>query len=304
MILYITYNITRPIEDLSKAAGEIAKGNFDTEEIVVTTEDEYKVMADAFNKMKHSIKEYVNQLHDKADTEARLMDQRMQNLRMQTLLNGAELKALQSQINPHFLFNTLNAVMQLATMEGADRTTTFIDNLARLLRYNVGTMDRTVSLREEIAMVSAYQELFNVRFGDMRVLEFDIDEAVLDTIVPPLIIQPLVENAYIHGLGEVEGRGLILVRVRSVEGMIEISVKDNGVGMDAETRLRLLRQDYYNEQHAHTRQKGHLTGIGIDNVVNRLRMFYGVADILDIQSTPGQGTTVILTIPYRGEDVS
>ena len=207
MILYITYNITRPIEDLSKAAEEIARGNFDAEEIVVTTDDEYKVMADAFNKMKHSIKEYVDQLHDKADTEARLMDQRMQNLRMQTLLNGAELKALQSQINPHFLFNTLNAVMQLATMEGADRTTIFVDNLARLLRYNVGTMDRTVSLREEIAMVSAYQELFNVRFGDMRSLEFEIDENILDAIVPPLIIQPLVENAYIHGLGKWRAEG-------------------------------------------------------------------------------------------------
>lgn len=304
MILYITYNITRPIEDLSKAAGEIARGNFDTEEIVVTTEDEFKVMADAFNKMKHSIKEYVDQLHDKADTEARLMDQRMQNLRMQTLLNGAELKALQSQINPHFLFNTLNAVMQLATMEGADRTTIFIDNLARLLRYNVGTMDRTVSLREEIAMVSAYQELFNVRFGDMRVLEFDIDESVLDAIVPPLIIQPLVENAYIHGLGEVEGQGHIRVSVRPVDGMIEISVKDSGVGMDEDTRQRLLQQDYYNEQHEHIRQKGHLTGIGIDNVVNRLRMFYGISDIMDIHSTSGRGTTVILTIPYREEDIS
>jgi two-component system sensor histidine kinase YesM len=302
MILYITYNITAPIQDLSKAAGEIAKGNFDTEEIVVATEDEFRVMADAFNKMKHSIKEYVAQLQDKADTEARLMDQRMQNLRMQTLLNGAELKALQSQINPHFLFNTLNAVMQLATMEGADRTAVFIDNLARLLRYNVGTMDRTVSLREEIAMISAYQELFNVRFGDMRSLEFDVDESVLDAIVPPLIIQPLVENAYIHGLGEVEGKGLIRVRVKPVGGMIEISVEDNGVGMDEKTRQRLLKHDDSGEQH--DRQKGHLTGIGIDNVVNRLRMLYGVEDILDIRSEPGRGTAVILTIPYREEDIA
>ena len=94
------------------------------------------------------------------------------------------------------------------------------------------------------------------------------------------------------------------MRVRPVNGMVEISVTDNGVGMDDATRQRLLKHDYYNEQHEHIRQKGHLTGIGIDNVVNRLRMFYGIEDIMDIQSTPGQGTTVILTIPYREEDVS
>lgn len=303
MILYITYNITAPIEDLSKAAGEIAKGNFDTEEIEVTSEDEFKVMAEAFNKMKHSIKEYVDQLHDKADTEARLMDQRVQNLRMQTLLNGAELRALQSQINPHFLFNTLNAVMQLATMEGADKTTTFIDNLARLLRYNVATMDRTVSLKEELAMVNAYQELFNLRFGDMRRLEFDIDPNILNAVIPPLIIQPLVENAYIHGLGDVVGQGLIRVSAREAAGMIQVSVSDDGVGMEETTRQRLLKQEYYGEQHEHNRKKGHLTGIGIDNVVNRLRMFYGVTDILDIRSAPGEGTTVILTVPYREEEV-
>lgn len=303
MILYITYNITAPIEALSKAAGEIAKGNFDAEEITVATDDEFKVMADAFNKMKHSIKEYVDQLHDKADTEARLMDQRMQNLRMQTLLNGAELKALQSQINPHFLFNTLNAVMQLATMEGADKTTTFIDNLARLLRYNVGTMDRTVSLREELAMVKAYQELFSLRFGDMRRLTFDVEPGVLSAVIPPLIIQPLVENAYIHGLGDVVGQGTIRVGARAAGDTLEISVSDDGVGMDEATRQRILGQDYLSEQHEHDRKRGHLTGIGIDNVVNRLRMFYGITDIFDIRSAPGEGTTILLIVPFREEEV-
>jgi len=298
IILYITYNVTSPIEKLSKVSEEIAGGNFDAEDIKVSTEDEFLVMATAFNRMKKNIKEYIGQLHDKAETEARLMEQKVQNLKMQTLLNDAELKALQLQINPHFLFNTLNAAMQLSIMEGADKTTFFIDNLARLLRYNAGAMDRSVTLKEEIAMIVSYKELFDVRFGNIQNVEFYIEQETLHAVIPPMTIQPLVENAYIHGLGDASENGLIRIFTKSKGDMLLISVCDDGKGMSDETKQQILDRNNSNGSFEQNRWRMHLTGIGIDNVVNRLRMFFGVEDILQIKSIEGEGTTITLTIPF------
>ena len=299
IILYITYNVTSSIEKLSKVSEEIASGNFDAEDIIVSTEDEFLVMANAFNKMKKNIKEYIEQLHDKAETEARLMDQKMQNLKMQALLNDAELKALQLQINPHFLFNTLNAAMQLSIMEGSDKTSFFIDNLARLLRYNAGSMDRSVTLREEIAMIVSYKELFDVRFGNIQNVEFDIAPDVLDAIIPPMTIQPLVENAYIHGLGDASENGYIRIRAAIEAEMLVISVSDDGLGMSDEVRLQILDRNNNNGSAEQNKWRMHLTGIGMDNVINRLRMFFGITDVMQIKSSVGEGTTITLTVPFR-----
>lgn len=144
VIAYMTYNMTRPIIKLAHSAEEISRGNFDAEDVEVSSQDELSIMANAFNAMKHSIKDYIRELHNKADTEAKLLEQQIENLRMQSLLADAEMKALQMQINPHFLFNTLNAGVQLATMEGADRTSAFLDSMAKILRYNVKSLDRIV----------------------------------------------------------------------------------------------------------------------------------------------------------------
>lgn len=298
IILYITYNVTSPIEELSKVSEQIAEGNFDAKDIKVSTEDEFLVMATAFNKMKKNIKEYIDQLHDKAETEARLMEQKVQNLKIQALLNDAELKALQLQINPHFLFNTLNAAMQLSIMEGADKTSFFIDNLARLLRYNAGAMDRSVTLKEEIAMIVSYKELFDVRFGNIQNVEFNIEQETMLAVIPPMTIQPLVENAYIHGLGDASENGFIRISSESKGDTVIISVSDDGKGMSDEIRQQILNRSNCKESFEQNKWRMHLTGIGIDNVVNRLRMFFGVEDVLHINSIEGAGTTIMLTVPF------
>lgn len=294
VIIYITYNLTSPIIKLAHSAEEIAKGNFDAEDINVQSDDEINVMAMAFNAMKHSIKEYIIALKDKADTETQLYEQRIENLEMQSLLDVAELKALQMQINPHFLFNTLNAAVQLAVIEGADRTSIFLDDISKIFRYNVKSLDRVVKISEEMDMVKAYGNMFMVRFGDRIQFNYIIDENVEDFDVPPLIVQPFVENATIHGVGNIESKGIITITLVQTEKSVHIIIQDNGEGMDESTRKRIMHgEDLENKN------QGHTTGIGIQNVVQRLRIFFGVYDVMDIDSDKDFGTKITLKIPKK-----
>ena len=297
IIVYIAYNLTNPIIKLANSADEIAKGNFEADDIKVESDDEITVLANAFNDMKHSIKKYIIALKDKADTETQLFEQRIENLEIQSLLDVAELKALQMQINPHFLFNTLNAAVQLATIEGADRTSVFIDDISKIFRYNVKSLDRVVKISEEIEMVKAYSSMFVVRFGDKVHFDYDIDNNMEDFDVPPLIIQPFVENATIHGVGDMEKEGKITVRLEQIDNHAIVEIQDNGLGMDEETRQRILSGESVEDKSI-----GHTTGIGIHNVVKRLQLFFGTKEVIDIESKKGFGTKVILKIPIKREE--
>lgn len=292
VISNMTFKITKPIIKLAGSAGEISRGNFDVDDIEVPSADELSVMANAFNGMKHSIKDYIAALHDKADTESQLLAQQIENLKIQSLLVDAEMKALQMQINPHFLFNTLNAGVQLAMLEGAERTSGFLEDLSRMFRYNVKSLSRKVKIKEEIDSVRAYGNLFYVRFGDIIKFNYNIHCSLLDIDVPPLIIQPLVENATIHGIGNLEQGGIITVTLEKGDGVALITVEDNGVGMDEETLQSILAGQAFDKE-----KSGHTTGIGVHNVLQRLRLFFGVHDIMEIISRPGHGAKFILKIP-------
>lgn len=294
VIFYMTYNLTKPIKKLAHSAEEMAQGNFNADDVEVFSQDEISVMASTFNSMKHSIKEYIEELHDKADTEAKLFEQQIENLEMQSLLDDAELKALQMQINPHFLFNTLNAGVQLAVIEGADRTSGFLSDIAKIFRYNVKSLRRVVKLREEIDMVRAYSNLFGIRFGDLIRFEYDIDMSLLDIDVPPLIIQPFVENATIHGVGSMEAGGILHISLTRAEDIARIGIRDNGVGMSEETVQKILDCHRFQSE-----KLGHTTGIGIYNVIHRLKLFFGTEDVIEIDSRKGLGTAVYLKIPIR-----
>ena len=261
------------------------------DEVIVASDDEIKVMAEAFNKMKASVHNYIEALHSKAEIESRLMEKEVQNLKMQTLLNKAELQSLQSQINPHFLFNTLNAGVQLAMMEDADKTSCFLENLAAVFRYNVRRLDTEVTLYEEMHNVKAYIDLMKVRFGDMIQFGVEIeDEDILQISVPPLILQPIVENACIHGIGEKEEGGSIVIHIFREGDHNLIEVVDNGMGMSEETINRIHQKALGEESFPEEDQKGHTTGIGINNVIQRLRILYKREDVIRITSIEGVGT--------------
>lgn len=304
LILLFTYNITKPIIELSKSANEISGGNFDVDEVVVTTDDELSIMANAFNRMIASIRAYIDEIKGKAQLEGRLKEQEMQNLMIKNLLKEAELQALQSQINPHFIFNTLNAGVHIAMMEGAVKTCTFMENVAGLFRYNIRRLDKPVTLKEEIANINNYIYVLKARFGNKmdycEQIQMDISEKGIDDIrMPSMILQPLVENAFIHGIADMESGGVIALKVSGLEDTVHITIEDNGKGMDKNRLLEVLGDGDKNSSRDISNQTGHTTGIGMNNVINRLKLFFNKEDIVDIDSNPGEGTRIIISIPLK-----
>ncbi len=289
-----------PIVSLARSADEMARSNFDTENVKVDTNDEIKVMADAFNKMKGHIRNHIGELKHQAETESKLKDEKLDNLKMKNLLKNAELKALQSQINPHFLFNTLNAGVQLAMMEDAEKTGLFLEKMSELFRYNLRKMDTPVTLGEEIDNVYAYVYLLQTRFGDLIKYEFDIENDAIDILMPSQIIQPIIENACIHGINDMEFGGKIWISVKKGQGIISVIIEDNGKGMDQTTMDRICDLNF--EKPKNRDKKGHTTSIGMVNVIKRLNAFYGQEDVMEIRSKVGKGTCVILKLPLDKEE--
>jgi len=289
-----------PIVSLAKSANEMSKSNFDTENVNVDTNDEIKVMADAFNKMKGHIRNHIVELKYQAETESKLKDEKLANLKMKNLLKNAELKALQSQINPHFLFNTLNAGVQLAMMEDAEKTGIFLEKMSELFRYNLRKMDTPVTLGEEVDSVYAYIYLLQTRFGDLIKYEYYIEEDVMNIVMPSQIIQPIIENACIHGINDMEVGGKICLRVKKVDKVVQVIIEDNGKGMDSKTIREMCESDL--EKPSKKDKSGHTTSIGMGNVIKRLKAFYGKEDVIEIISETSKGTCVILKLPLEKEE--
>ncbi|NLY76423.1 MAG: histidine kinase [Firmicutes bacterium] len=298
--VWTSFRLTNPLMNLVEAAGNISKGKFDMAPLKVTTNDEVGVVTKAFNEMAADIAKLILKIKEQSDLAQRLQDQELQNLTMKNILREAELHALQSQINPHFLFNMLNAGVQLAIIEDADQTADYIDKAASLLRYNLRRLDTPVTLAEEFDHLNTYFFILSARYGKDRIkFNVELDPAIADFQLPLLTLQPIVENALIHGVEDMESGGMITVRAFSRDNLVIIQIQDNGKGMDWET-LQSLRDI--------KRSAGHTTGLGLHNVRERLRLFFQAEDLLQISMVPEGGVLVELRLPLlkvsgkEGED--
>lgn len=293
-IIMMTRSITRPLIELAGVATEIAQGNMAVDFPIVETGDDVSAVAKACNKMIGSIRNYIEETKKNYERENELV---ANELRMKNDLKEAQLKYLQAQINPHFLFNSLNAGAQLAMMEGAEKACMFIQNMADFFRYNVRKMERDVSLREELQLVDSYIYILNVRFaGDIHYIR-QVDERLLDISMPSMILQPVIENAVNHGIREMEGEGVIHLSVHGDEDVVCIDITDNGVGIDPETAEKVMRGE-----NAHSMSGRDSEGIGLDNVISRLRSYYGRQRVLEIKRREEGGTAVTLYIPRGGKE--
>ena len=293
-IINYTGRLIKPLRILSESANEVAKGNFDVELPRAESKDEIGVVTTAFNKMVVSIRNYISQIRENMENERRHKEK---ELMMETHLKDAQLKYLQAQINPHFLFNTLNAGAQLAMMEGADKTYEFVQNMSEFFRYNVKRSEDAIMLKEEIDLVDHYMYIINVRFaGEINFVK-DVDESVLDVMIPGMILQPLVENAVNHGVRNVDYDKVITVSVKKQDDQVVLSVKDNGIGMSQETINDILTGN--SKKHTDSMDSN---GVGLDNVIDRLKIFLDKEDVMEIVSEGEEkGTEFIFRLPYEGE---
>ncbi len=294
MVASLVNAMILPLKQLSDSAHEVSEGNFDTDLPEAIHKDEIGIVIGAFNKMVISIKQYIEQLKESMEKERLLQEK---ELMMTAHLKEAQLKYLQAQINPHFLFNTLNAGAQLAMMEGADKTYEYVQTVADFFRYNVKNSKDDVTVREEVNLVDNYIQILNVRFSGDIGYEKQTDNRLLDVKMPSMILQPIVENAVNHGIREMGDKGKICLKVYRDGPDVCISVSDNGKGIAQEEIDRILDGNYSPRE-----QQYDNNGIGLDNVISRLRLYADRYDVVDIHSEgEDKGCEFIVRIPREKE---
>lgn len=290
LVVLVTGSITRPLLELSGVADQVSKGDFGVEVVPVHSKDEVGVVTSAFNKMIESIRDYIAKLRESMEKEQYMNEK---SLKMEAHLKDAQLKYLQAQINPHFLFNTLNAGAQLAMMEGADRTYDYIQNMAAFFRYNIKKDNDVVTLADEIRLVDNYIYILNVRFsGDIHFSK-EVDEELLHIKVPSMILQPIVENSVNYGIRDIDWEGWILLSVYREDDKVIICISDNGAGMEAQ-RIAEVMEGRLSESVGETDSNG----VGLNNVMERLHLFFEGKDKFEIVSEGrGKGTRIYITVP-------
>jgi len=297
LINLFTDALTRPVVHLARMADELSRGNFDVADVEVQTQDEIAITAHAFNEMKRSLRASIREMKEKAKIEKNLASQKLKNLEMQHLLKNAEIASLRSQMNPHFLFNSLNAGVQLAILEEAERTASFMTNLASLFRHNVRRLWRTNTIADEMKGLEFYSRLLAVRFGELYLLRLEIHPQLHSLKFPPMIFQPLVENSIIHGLKDSDTGGTITVRGLKEADRIKFSVQDDGSGIADDLIEPTLKPVHFSDEDFSSQ-----TGMGMRNVVLRLRLFFEREDIVHIYSKSGEGT--IIEIELKEDEVA
>ena len=274
--LLFSETIVRPVTRLHKNLVRVKEGDY-TVRVHVETRDEVGDLCDAFNGMAEEIDRLVNRVYSVELKE-----------------KEAAIKALQAQINPHFLYNTLDMIKSMAELYGALQVSEMIMALSKLFRYATHTDGVLVTIREELENLSSYMTIVNARFGGRIAFAARVPEELLAEPIVKVCLQPLVENSISHGLGRGRAGGRIAVTVKKEDGIMTVTVEDNGGGIQperlAEIRGRLERRERVEEESG----RGN---VGLKNIHDRIRLYYGDAYGIVIDSFPGKGTVVTLSYP-------
>lgn len=282
-------SVSRPIHLLATKLVNFGEGDMETRVGDIGGKDEIAVLGRSFDHMADRIRSLIRDIRDKADLEKRLSEQQLARQEAERLLKEAELAHLHAQINPHFLFNTLNILGSLSVLEKAPRTGSTISDLSELLRYSLRTGSGMVSLRDEADIVRSYMAIQTLRFDDKVSYYEDIDSTLYRTEIPGMILQPLAENAVKHGLEPIERKGSVHLLIRRIGSVAEILLSDDGVGI-SDRALSLLEEESIGTK-----------SLGIRNVRKRLQLHYG-RDVLTVYRRSGNGTECRLRIPLADED--
>lgn len=292
LLIQAARNMFVPLSNMAETAQLVGQGNFHVKMHDTDAQDELGTVTRAFNTMVENLDLYMARTKASMEKEQQMMER---ELLMENHLKEAQLKYLQSQINPHFLFNSLNAGAQLAMMEDAEQTGIFVEKMADFFRYNVKKGQEDATLGEELEAVNNYIYILNVRFaGDIHFSK-EVDESLENVRMPSMILQPVVENAVNHGIRDIEWEGKIHLTVTGDADYIRISVKDNGKGMTQEQIEGVLSGN-----REHRNEEGDSTGIGMNNVISRLELYYEESGLMEINSEgEGKGTEAVIYIPVH-----
>lgn len=273
----IAGRILRPVKKLLIGIDEFQHGNLDIE-VPVETQNELGYLTLAFNQMTKRI--------------ARLIDE---NKKAERNKRKSELAALQSQINPHFLYNTLDSIIWMAEMNRNQDVVKMTAALAKLFRISISKGKEFITLEEEIEHVENYLLIQKVRYGEKLMYHLDVEEEIRHEKIIKILIQPIIENAIYHGIKSVPGQGEILIRagkkMRNNQMQLQIEIEDNGIGMEEETIQALLNGTI--------KTTGRGNNVGVHNVHQRIKLYYGEEYGIEIDSELYEGTIVKLWLPLE-----
>lgn len=282
--------LVSPAVLLAQCARKIAKNDFTGEDPSVENRDEMGELVRAFNKMKRSTKGYIDTLKENHRMSELLHREEIERVEMEKQLSGARLELLKSQINPHFLFNTLNMIACMAKLEEAVTTERMISSMSSLFRYNLKTSEQIVTLARELKVVQDYMYIQQMRFGSRILYSCDLKVDAEQAMIPAFTLQPVVENAMVHGLSKKEQGGRVHVRIWEQGKRLVISVADTGLGM-SEERLAEVTE-------AMKERRTSRIGIGLGNIYKRIHMMYKQGEFR-IASIEGRGTVIQMFIPQE-----
>ncbi|GFZ31943.1 hypothetical protein CSC2_24690 [Clostridium zeae] len=286
-------NISLKLKQLVKASKKVSNGDFEMVGGEKTDIYELDLLSEAFNSMIKNIKVYINSLKRNAELERKVIDDEITILKYENALKLSQLKVLQSQINPHFLFNTLNCINQTAIKENASTTEELIKSVSGILRYSLTMMERNATLKEEIDVVKQYIFIQKVRYDERVTFMLDLKVDLTKVKVPGMTLQPFVENAFIHGIEPKEEGGKIGINIYEEGSYTIVLIEDSGCGFDEETLSKISSEDNSSEH------IGHTTGMGIRSTINRLELLYDEKNLFSIESKKGLGTKIYLKIPKK-----
>ncbi len=277
-------DIITPINRLVEGMKKVERGN-KHEDVELDRNDELGYLSESFNKMSKKIDYLVNRIYKE-----------------EIALKEAEIKALQAQINPHFLFNTLENINWMAQLNGVPEISDTVSALAKLMDGSIGRGDRTITFREELEYIDNYMTILKNRYENRLEVIKTLDDQLMEIKIPRLLIQPLVENAVKHGIEKSRRKGIIRIDAYREKEHVVFEVADNGIGMTQEELEALnlrLHEDtlIYEEKGPGAARKS----IGLENVNRRIKLLYGSSYGVEIESSYDEYTKVIVRIPEEQE---
>lgn len=276
LIILITRAMYQPLKNLTETM-ELVSGGELFRRVEVTAKDEIGTLSKNFNDMLAHIESLIG----------RLVQEEM-------LKKNAELEALQYQITPHFMYNTLNSIKYAALLRGEEEIGGLIEDFTELLQASINKKGRFVTVADEVHFAQNYMNLQRMRYEEEIVVDYQVQEEAFACFVPRLVLQPLVENAILHGLDLKAGKNRIVIGGKVEEGRLCLWVEDNGRGMSEAQIEQLLQEN-------HKKEKG-LSGIGVSNVKERMQLYYGEAGKVTCVSSEA-GTKVCMCLPaYKEQD--